>query len=322
MINTTQENFVIPEHIVQLPTDTTVPLSSEFKAIVLQELDALIANPVNGWDQIYPTLYKTLMGYVTEYASSMNCAVSALFLEFSGVNAAQARAMIMLDGSTRIYLGATFLKDFLLGNDQEQAYVLHRSFRWVVAHEVAHLADKTTRWWAKVFKLRVFFRSLARTQLIIGVVSYCMSLFPMFAQVPYQIYLGLGLGFASVYFLVELVVHHTMEYAADKASLNNADNFTPAEVLFALTKMNEAIDIVILQDYAKSREAIDQLFELDPEEKKSAFLSAFLKMQHSVRLIKLEIAFWQQQVIRKLYHPTVARRIAAIEKQIVDRLKV
>jgi hypothetical protein len=36
MINTTQENFVIPEHVLQLPINTTVPLSSEFKAVVLQ----------------------------------------------------------------------------------------------------------------------------------------------------------------------------------------------------------------------------------------------------------------------------------------------
>lgn len=307
------QHEIIPTTAVVIPTpaiDYTKPLDPELKAVLNQELDALSAKPANGWDATYPTLYNTLNAIVTEYAAAMNCPKPALVLEFTGVNACQARAEVMTDGSTRMYIGTGFIRALLLSNNEAHAPLLHRSFRWTIAHEMAHLADPTLRWWAKMFKVRVFIKSMARVQLTVGLVSFFLSFIPAFAQVPFHVYLYLGAGLNIFYFLFELGLHHMLEYHADIGAMKTADHFSVQEPVCALTAMNDAIAIVAEQEADKARAALDDVFALMPDEKQTAFL----KMQYNVRLALLSGRVFKEKFFRNLYHPSYDNRIAAIEK--------
>ena len=311
MINE-QESITAATPVTPTSIDYTKPLDAELKAVLNQELDAFMAKPANGWDAQYPTLYNTLNAIVTEYATAMNCPIPLLVLDFTGVNACQARAEFMTDGSIRMYIGTGFIRGVLLSNNEAHARLLHRSFRWTIAHEMAHLADPKFRWWGSIsmFKLRMFIKSIAKISLVAALFSFCLSFIPALTQAPFQLYFYVGAGLNILYFLFEVGLHHMMEYTADAGAMKTADKFSVQEPVCALTAMNEAIAIVVEQEADKARAAIEDAFALMPDEKHTAFL----QMQYKVRLALHDGRVFKEKFFRNLYHPSYDNRIAAIEK--------
>lgn len=308
--STPTEAPITTEQIPTVKLDYTKPLPSELVTVLKNELDALVAKPINGWDQQYPTLYRTLLDITTQLCAEVNCPVPGLVVQCTGINANQGLAMIMQDGSTQLHIGAAFISSFLLDSATENALQRHRIFRWTIAHELGHLCDSTMHWWASKGKIRDGIVSITDMLISYGIFDGVFAHIPAltrFSGGNYQFYIILGLGLKIAYKTTEIILHRNFEYFADAVSVKTAEQFSAHEIEQGLTSMTTAIKKCLAAEQKTAREA------LVATSKTSALGTLMLPILLVMQAYKNKVA----QFNLFLLHPSVASRLAAIKKHVM-----
>ncbi len=293
--------------------DYTKPLDPALLALITKELDAFEQAPRSGWDLAYPTLYKTLLEMVTDICTEMNAPMPGLFLDYAGTNACQAWVNHLVNGTKELHLGTTFIRAQLLDPSPEHVMLRHRAFRWALTHEIAHIVDPTLRWWAKpqVSGVRVILQNVAGMLIFAGVFDIIFAHIPMlhyFSGGKAFLFIAIGYFIKIVHKLVEACMHHLFEYVADRFTLHTADRFTTDEPKYALANMNAAIAEEVARQEQRAKDALVVA-------SKESFI---LRLVLPFRLALLFCKQWYARFNLSLLHPSLKKRLAAMEKQLAS----
>lgn len=260
-------------------------LTNDDISMIREELAALEKNPVHGWDRVYPTLYNVLYKAIDQIRQALGCSMSGLVIQCQGAQSMQASSYIMLDGTTQLHLGSRFIREYLLdsGENRDRS---QRIFTWVIAHELAHLADPT-------FKAYGSRMSYAVRTAIDRFITILFGIGLGYVLLTSQSKQGLALiGFSSALLIFKMFVtmflHRAFEYKADELSVKAIRDLNKEEIRQALENMTLAI-----------RQALVEQF---------TFTNSFLK--------NIFIYISQKVMLCKVFllHPSVAKRVARLAK--------
>jgi hypothetical protein len=256
----TQQNTFDLQAMVPLFDEATI-------AQIAQDLDALQKTPINSWDNVYPTLFKSLNSVVEQLCAAMNCPRPGLVIRFDAPQVAimmslqsyQASAMLMTNGSTQLHIGANFIRRFLLTPTQHNIVAMHRAFLWSIAHELGHLTDPMFKAYGNTHRARAIFDRVTLILSISGAISFFLPAHIVLIN-PFVFLATAGLMLTKT--VAVMALHWQFEYAADKQTLfNREQGFCPDDAQLALEVMTAEITQCIERRTARipGSGVIDQL---------------------------------------------------------------
>ena len=237
------------------------PLDDLTLDTVTQELAALEANPVNGWNVIYPTLHDTLQGIIQELCTALNCTAPAMIITFLGVQRHQASAHLLTDGSTQLHIGVEFIRATLLNRNAQNHEARYRAFKWTIAHELSHLCDPAFNRYGRAYQIRLILDKVASTCLFLSLVSFMpgASVF-LGTTTNYTAILIASATFMVLNTLFVAVLHRRFEYFADAMAARLVDDSDQQAITLALTTMTTAIRNSITNPYAQASSSLLRLY--------------------------------------------------------------
>lgn len=220
---------------------------------ITQELNALIKNPVGGWNVIYPTLYNTLQAVIDDLATKLQCPTPLLFIDFYGIPSYQASALLMLDGSSQLHIGANFIKKLLLNASSDNPTTRYNAFRWTIAHELSHLSDPTFRLYGNLYSMRKVFTNVVTLLFFFGLATSLWSSLPgcLNFLTPLRM-LSVGAAFWVIRKMFLIKLFRNFEYAADEKTMSISDTFTPHDAHYALRSIVSDMSSFLKAPYDKS----------------------------------------------------------------------
>ncbi|MCB9493124.1 MAG: hypothetical protein H6679_02505 [Epsilonproteobacteria bacterium] len=79
------------------------------------ELNELEKHLIQNWSTMHTTLYNLLDGIMKQHLASLSCTAKPdIFIIFAGIQNHQAEAQLMVNGATRIIIGAQFMRETIL----------------------------------------------------------------------------------------------------------------------------------------------------------------------------------------------------------------
>lgn len=202
---------------------------------IVDDLLALEKKPVNDWNVVYPALFNFLQTMVTELCASLKCASPDFFtIHFQGIQAQQASAYIMTNRTTQFHIGAELLKKYLVNHDPKKAHENYQALRWVVAHELGHLADPVFNMFARTYFVRNFIENACLFAFLFAGGNMILN------NTSHALFVGMA-SFMIVKKIFLILLHRKFEYNADRISLQAVPGIELKVIEKTLRSMQNAI---------------------------------------------------------------------------------